>query len=362
MAGSTRLRAVIALALWVCMVGAGRPDYYAVLGVAKDADAKAIKSAYRKMALKWHPDKNPDDREAAEKKFREVAEAYEVLSDKDKRAHYDRGGDGSGGGGGGGFGDFGDFGFGDFGFGGGGGRGGFKFKDPNDLFKDMFGSGDPFEDFSKFFDGVEVEDWTTGQTEADGALAKALAAFYAAVGQTDKATEEKAKELLRMPKWVGKERKMLNALQKKYSGFEWESAVSKLRKAFDEFDKSRGSQQGDGGFGGFGNMFEGMPGGMPDPFAGFGGFGGGGMADAFAGFGGGGGATMSFSSSSSSFSSGGKMMKEETVIKNGKRVTKKIETDSSGATRATLEEEEGGRVKRRSGNKRAEQLPQHDEM
>jgi len=357
MAGSTRLRALIALALWIGLAGAGRPDYYEILGVAKDADAKAIKSAYRKMALKWHPDKNPDSREAAEKKFREVAEAYEVLSDKDKRAHYDRGGDGSGGGGGGGFGDFG---FGDFGFGG----GGFKFKDPNDLFKDMFGSGNPFADFSKFFDDVEVEDWTTGSTEADEVLYKALAAFYATVGQADKATEEQAKELLRMPKWVGKERKMFNALQKKYSGPEWASAVSKLGRAFDEFEKSRGGSQGGGGFG-FGNMFGdmprgGMPGGMPDPFAafgaGFGGFGG------FGGGGGGGGATFSSFSSSYSSSAGGKVIKEETVIKNGKRVTKKVETDASGATRAMLEEEEGGRVKRRSGSKRAEQLPHNDEM
>ncbi|WP_439636144.1 molecular chaperone DnaJ [Oceanicaulis sp.] len=64
-------------------------DYYEVLGVAKDADAKAIKSAYRKLAMKYHPDQNPDDAEA-EAKFKEVGEAYSVLSEEDKRAAYDR--------------------------------------------------------------------------------------------------------------------------------------------------------------------------------------------------------------------------------------------------------------------------------
>ena len=64
-------------------------DYYEVLGVGKSADDAEIKKAYRKLALKYHPDKNPNDK-AAEDKFKEAAEAYEVLSDKDKRARYDR--------------------------------------------------------------------------------------------------------------------------------------------------------------------------------------------------------------------------------------------------------------------------------
>ena len=59
-------------------------DYYEVLGVAKGASASEIKKAYRKLALKYHPDKNPDD-SAAEEKFKEAAEAYEVLSDDNKR-------------------------------------------------------------------------------------------------------------------------------------------------------------------------------------------------------------------------------------------------------------------------------------
>ena len=64
-------------------------DYYEVLGVAKNAGADDIKKAYRKKAIEYHPDKNPGDK-TAEEKFKEAAEAYEVLSDADKRARYDR--------------------------------------------------------------------------------------------------------------------------------------------------------------------------------------------------------------------------------------------------------------------------------
>lgn len=81
-------------------------DYYEVLGVAKTATADELKKAYRKLALKYHPDKNPGDK-AAEEKFKEAAEAYDVLSDPDKRAKYDQWGHNMGpsgfGGGGGGF-------------------------------------------------------------------------------------------------------------------------------------------------------------------------------------------------------------------------------------------------------------------
>ncbi|WP_223033119.1 molecular chaperone DnaJ [Hanstruepera marina] len=114
-------------------------DYYDILGVTKSASDSEIKKAYRKMALKYHPDKNPDDKEA-EAKFKEAAEAYEVLSNADKKARYDQFGhqafEGAGGFGGGGmnmddiFSQFGDifggaFGGGGFsGFGGGFGGGG----------------------------------------------------------------------------------------------------------------------------------------------------------------------------------------------------------------------------------------------
>src|SRR5476651_598983 len=88
---------------------ATKRDYYEILGVQKDADADTLKKAYRKLAMQYHPDKNPGDKQA-EHKFKEISEAYDVLKDDQKRAAYDRfghqafeGGRGSGGGGAAGF-------------------------------------------------------------------------------------------------------------------------------------------------------------------------------------------------------------------------------------------------------------------
>src|SRR3954452_12291059 len=103
-------------------------DYYAALGVPRDADIDAIKKAYRKLARQYHPDVSKE--EDAEDRFKEVSEAYEVLRDSEKRERYDRfgenwkaGQDVSGAGGGFRDADFGDGGFGDGGFGGGFGGG-----------------------------------------------------------------------------------------------------------------------------------------------------------------------------------------------------------------------------------------------
>lgn len=100
-------------------------DYYEVLGVERGADADTIKKAYRKLAMQFHPDKNPDNPEA-EEKFKEAAAAYEILSDPDKRAQYDR--------------------FGHAAFSGGGGGHGFQnaediFSHFGDIFGDFFGGG-----------------------------------------------------------------------------------------------------------------------------------------------------------------------------------------------------------------------------
>ncbi|CAL1279720.1 unnamed protein product [Larinioides sclopetarius] len=121
-------------------------DYYAALELSRNATTQEIKQAYRKLALKWHPDKNLDKKEEAERKFKEINEAYEVLSDEKKRRIYDQ--------------------YGKEGLDGGGkrmrrhyhGRGAdafgsdfspffqFSFRNPEDVFREFFG-GDPFADF-----------------------------------------------------------------------------------------------------------------------------------------------------------------------------------------------------------------------
>lgn len=104
---------------------ATKRDYYDVLGVSRNATAEEIKKAYRRTAIKYHPDKNPGDKEA-EEKFKEAAEAYEVLSDPEKRARYDR--------------------FGHQGVNGGFGGGGFSVEDIFANFGDIF-ENSPFSDF-----------------------------------------------------------------------------------------------------------------------------------------------------------------------------------------------------------------------
>lgn len=106
-------------------------DLYEVLGVSKDADVAEIKKAYRALAHKYHPDKNPDDKES-EAKFKEINSAYQVLGDPQKRAQYDQMGSVGGNGGFGGFPGGNAQGF-DFNFNGGG------FEDLNDVFETFFG-------------------------------------------------------------------------------------------------------------------------------------------------------------------------------------------------------------------------------
>lgn len=113
-------------------------DYYEVLGVSKNATEDEIKKAYRKLAIKYHPDRNPGDKEA-EEKFKEAAEAYDVLHDPEKRQRYDQ------------------FGFegleGGSGFGGFGGSGGFSMDDIFSAFGDIFGGHSGFGGFGSGFGG-----------------------------------------------------------------------------------------------------------------------------------------------------------------------------------------------------------------
>ena len=112
---------------------AEKRDYYEVLGVSKNADAAEIKKAYRKLALQYHPDKNPGNKEA-EEKFKEAAEAYDVLSNEEKRRRYDQ--------------------FGHAGMGGAGGfGGGMSMDDIFSHFGDIFGSFGGFGGFSGFGGG-----------------------------------------------------------------------------------------------------------------------------------------------------------------------------------------------------------------
>ena len=111
-------------------------DYYEVLGVDKNATEDEIKKAYRKIAIKYHPDRNPGDKEA-EEKFKEAAEAYDVLHDADKRRQYDQFGfNGPAGSGTGGF-----------------SSGGFSVDDIFSMFGDVFGSSSGFNPFSGFSQG-----------------------------------------------------------------------------------------------------------------------------------------------------------------------------------------------------------------
>ena len=131
-------------------------DYYKILGIDKNADAKQIKKAYRKLAVKYHPDKNKGNKQA-EEKFKEINEAYTVLSDPEKRKKYDQyghdwekfehAGQGAGG---------------SYNFGGAGGAGGFNFGGGGTQFE--FGGDSDFSDFFNMFFGGSGRGFTSGRS------------------------------------------------------------------------------------------------------------------------------------------------------------------------------------------------------
>ncbi len=125
-------------------------DFYDILGVAKNASADEIKKAYRKLAIKYHPDKNPDDK-AAEDKFKEAAEAYEVLSNAEKKQRYDQ---------------YGHAGVGGAAGGGGYGSGGMNMDDIFSQFGDIFGGGG--SPFDSFFGGGQQSRGGGGRRVAKG--------------------------------------------------------------------------------------------------------------------------------------------------------------------------------------------------
>lgn len=113
-------------------------DYYSILGVSRNASDEELKKAYRKLALKWHPDRNKNNKKEAEEKFKEISQAYEVLSDKEKRQVYDQ--------------------FGEDGLKGGAASGGFSGGAPDmghffNIFSNMFGTSNADDAFNQFGGG-----------------------------------------------------------------------------------------------------------------------------------------------------------------------------------------------------------------
>ena len=217
------LWALVLAAVVVVCAAKTSTAYYDVLGVGTDATKSEIKKAYRKLALQWHPDRNKGNKKEAEERFKEIAEAYEVLSDDTKRSAYDAGDGGS---------------FDWEGFGG-------STRNAYDLFEDMFDGKDPFEAFEEFFDDVQVEEISPLQSLKD---------FYKSIGKD--LSDERVEKIY--TKYRGKEKKLFKKLKKKYAKA-GRSAVDALKEAWEPLWES--GQDNVGGFGDFGGFGGGASGG-----------------------------------------------------------------------------------------------------
>jgi len=291
-------------ALSLCVLATKGECYYDILDISRDATKQNIKKAYRRMALKWHPDRNQGKAAAAaEERFKLVAEAYEVLSDDTARRVYDRSGKEGLKGGGAGFGDQ-----------------AFKFKSANDIFNDFFGGKDPFADFDSFFDDIKVDETSNIVDSVHGSLASALKSFYHAVDLEQKIPSIDA--MLR--KYTGKEKTLYTRLRKKYATGKTRPAFATLRQAFSIFLTESQKAPPRNKYGSIGNFKTSTS------------------------------SSSSFSySSSTTTMSGGRTRtsRTETVMSGGRRVTKTLESDGETTT-ASIEEEAGGKRIKKSGVKR----------
>ncbi|KAB1264531.1 DnaJ-like protein subfamily B member 8 [Camelus dromedarius] len=137
-------------------------NHYEVLGLQAGASPEDIRKAYRRLALRWHPDKNPGNKEEAERRFKQVSEAYEVLSDCRRRSAYDRAGRDSRRAGGASSPHGGPFGS------------GYTFRNPEDIFREFFGGLDPFS--FDFWDGPLGSE-RGGRATAGGAFSAGFGEF-----------------------------------------------------------------------------------------------------------------------------------------------------------------------------------------
>jgi len=310
------MRTALILVLCLCMLTNAatttidKDDFYQLLHLKRDATKQDIKKGYRKAALKWHPDKNPDNKVEAEAMFQKIAEAYEVLSDPNARANYDRyGRDGPGSGGGGGFGSGWNF----------GRKKGSKHKSAEDIFKQAFGGKDPFANMADFFDVFE-EDFVVNDAAADDGslagdtttLASELFTFFSKY-RPEKANNDHVQKLISKYGNTKKKRKRLfKKLNKKYKG----KVNMKLKNLLLRSSSSSSGQSKGGLFGGGSSSF-------------------------------------SFSSTTTTTNGDGTSSFSSTSFESsGGKTIKKSVTNDGTETKAEETITEGGRTRKRKGRKR----------